>query len=890
MEFHTRSSDEVLTQLSTQISGLTSKEALQRLQSYGPNQFPDTELPSILKIFLQQFLNPLIYILLAAGVISLVLNNLDDAIFILVILVVNSLLGTWQEFSANKRIQALKQLSNPYSKVKRDNKVMTIDRDRLVPGDIILLESGDKIPADARLIEVNNFQVDESLLTGESFAISKETNVISNPNAVLGDRKNMLFSGSLVTTGRAVAVIVTTGLKTELGKIAKVLQAKGHVKPPLLQRMEQFTSKLSLILLVLLSIMGSFLVFKGEPWIDVLFLTVALAVSAIPEGLPISITVALSIASRKMAGVSVIVRKLPAVEALGSCDYVATDKTGTLTVNQLTITKIILDESTTIDVPGVGLEITYPLSMKEQAISEQVKDLIQTGILCNESYFQKNDSDTDVGSGDAVDVAFNVLAFKALFNPAEVKKANKLVDEIPFESKSLYAASLYQIDSITSLYVKGAVERVSGFCSQMYQNGRLVNIDHQKIDSMALDLANDGFRVLALAIKKDLASDINPREQLNNMIFLGLVGMIDPLRSEAKEAILSCKNAGIKVSMITGDHPKTALAIARELNLAHNDSEVVSGVALKEADPDSKISLIKNGRVFARIDPVQKLEIVQALIKQGHFVAVTGDGANDAAAMKASHVGISMGQNGSDIARESSDLILTDDRFASIVDGIREGRVAYSNIRKVIYLLIATGAAEVLLFIFSFIFNTPIPLTPLQILWLNIVTNGIQDKALAFEPAEGDELYKPPRKTTDAIFDRLMIERVLVSASVMAIGCFVVFYYMLSNEMGSLAELRNAVLLLMVLFQNMMIGNCRSEEKSIFKINLFSNKILLGGAILSQLVHILAMHVGWLQKLLGLNPIPLSQWLIFALIASSVVWVMEGYKQVFVGVTIPKKG
>lgn len=882
IQTHDISIEEVIQKFESSEEGLSQKEAVHRLELNGKNILPTKRPPTIFKIYLHQFLSPLIYILIGACVLTLVLQDYSDAFFIFLVLLVNSMIGTYQEYAAEKSAQALKDMTASLCYVQRDKKTVEISSEELVAGDLVYLESGRKVPADLRLIQSKGLEIDESLLTGESIAALKDHDVVHSTQAALGDQSNMAFTGSLVIKGRGQGIVTKTGLKTELGKIANMLMSGETAKPPLLIRMEKFTLKISVILLFVTVAMGGLLILKGYTWNEVLIFCVALSVAAIPEGLPVAITVSLSIASKRMAKRNVIVRKLPAVEALGSCSYIATDKTGTLTVNQLTIKEIVLPTLSPFSIGGSGFnpegKIEYPEDDRQERIEQLSLDLIRAGVLCNEAQLIKNDTQWE-GLGDAVDLSFLVLANKSIQSSDRIRKNYNLLEEIPFEPENLYAASLHKFEGSKIVSLKGSFEKVLTVCSKMMTLEGEKLIDKEGIVAQAEKLAADGSRVLALAKKTVDTSDKKLRSQIHDMTFLGLVGMVDPLRPEASEAIHHCNTSGIKVVMITGDHPKTAFSIAQELGLSSHYNEVISGPQLTEmTDQSDKEALIAKGRVFARVEPQQKLEIVKTLIKQGHFVAVTGDGANDAPALKAANVGIAMGKSGTDIAKETSDLIITDDRFASIIAGIEEGRISYNNIRKVIYLLISTGAAEILLFVLAMIFNTPLPLTAVQILWLNLITNGIQDIGLAFEPAEGDELKQPPRKTTDQIFNRLMIERVLLSALVMAGVSFVYFKYLLDSGVSEFTA-RNLTFLLMVLFENVMVGNCRSETKSAFSMNPLKNKILFFGTILAQLIHIGAIYTPGLNQILALEPVSLENWTKLLFMALSVLVVGEIYKK-----------
>jgi magnesium-transporting ATPase (P-type) len=860
---HAESTENVLDFLSSSHHGLSLEEAKQRLQKYGFNSLPKLKKAGVFQVFIHQFSSPLIYVLFAAAALSIVIEEWSDAGFIFAVLLINAIIGTVQEFSAQQAAAALQDLVRTCSRVLRAGDSYEIQSEQLVPGDIVVLESGDRVPADMRLLTENNLEIDESLLTGESLSITKNADVILDEETVLADRQNMVFAGSLVVRGRAHAVVVTTALLTELGNIAASVLGKSSGKAPLLVRMETFTHRVAIIVGVAATIMSVIAFMRGMPIDEVFLLAVALAVSAIPEGLPVALTVALAVGMRRMAKRNVIVQKLVAVEALGSCTYIATDKTGTLTVNQLTIKKIVLPNNDSWDVSGEGIEPEGDVTNnnKELLIEEKklLERLCQVAVLSNEGFLGKRDHGW-TSHGDPMDVALLVLAHKAGFVKDDIKQHYVETAMIPFESERQFAASLNKINATTTYtYVKGAYEKLLPMCSFMATTNNDVSIDVGLITKQAENLAIQGYRVLALVsgeIKKEEFFD----NQLKNLTFIGLVGIIDPLRSEAKDAVIACQQAGIVVAMVTGDHPVTAFAIARELGLANDQKQVVTGSELKQ----------KSGNI-AEFDTLNSLQ------RNGHFVAATGDGANDAPALKAAEVGVAMGKYGTDVARESSELIITDDNFSSIVAGVEEGRVAYNNVRKVIFLLISTGAAEIVLFTLALLSGLPLPLLAVQLLWLNLVTNGIQDVALAFEPAEGNELKSPPRSPKEGIFNRIMIERVILSALVIGIVAFLVFQYLYAQGYG-LDAARNGTLLLMVLFENIHVFNSRSETRSVFMHNPLRNHFLLFGTLAAQLIHIGAMYTPWISDVLRIHPVSLDYWFDMLLISIIILIVMEAHK------------
>jgi Ca2+-transporting ATPase len=877
--FHTLSGEAALARLNATVHGLSSAEARARQARHGPNTLPQPPVPGVFQVFLRQFLSPLIYILLLAAGVSLGLGEYSDAAFIFGVLLINASIGTVQEYSAEKSAQALRRMVSAACRVERDGDACEIDAAALVPGDIVLLEPGGRVPADLRLLSGRDLSVDESLLTGESLAVDKNPHAVLAEETALGDRINMGFAGSLVTRGHGRGLVTATGLHTELGRIAAAVLGRPAAKAPLVLRMEKFTTRIALLVVGAVLIMAWAAHSQGAPWSEIFLLAVALSVSAIPEGLPVALTVALAIGMRRMARRNVIVRRLVAVEALGSCTFIASDKTGTLTVNELTARRIALPGREPWAVTGEGMDPAGAILAPPEAL-EQINRLCIAAVLANEGFLGHHDG-AWTHSGDAVDVALLVLAHKAGFTLPEMQTAYPELGAIPFESELGYAATLNRVCDATHAVVKGALERLLPMCSHMAGPAGGCPIEPEVLERQAETLAAQGYRVLALAGGRvTLAEGEELRSvHLSGLTLLGLVGMIDPLRPDVREAIRACREAGIDVGMVTGDHPATATAIARELGLA-GDTPAVTGRQLKLALDQGMAAvdrLTARARVFARVDPRQKLDIVQSLGRQGHFVAVTGDGANDAPALRAAHVGVAMGRRGTDVARETSELIITDDNFSSIVAGVEEGRIAYANVRKVIFLLISTGAAELVLFTLALLAGLPLPLTAVQLLWLNLVTNGIQDVALAFEPGEGDELQRPPRAPREPIFNRLMVERTVLSAAAMGVLTFLLFAHLLAGGASTEAA-RNAALLLMVLFENVHVFNSRSEQRLALTQNPLRNPLLLFGTLTAQLIHIGAMHLPGFGGVLGAMPVSFGQWLELLGIALLILLVMELHK------------
>lgn len=879
-------SERIFGKLETDPKGLSSAEAARRLEIYGANSLPSAEPPGVFTVFLHQLKNPLIYILLAAAVFALIAKEYIDVIFIMAVILLNSVLGTYQEYTAEKSAAGLQKLLRIIARVRRSGRDRETLSEDLVPGDIVLLESGMKVPADVRLFETDNLTIDESFLTGESNAAAKNTDVLPE-QTVVGDRKNMAFAGASVVTGRGTGVVTETGTNTEVGVIAGQVRGAESGKPPLVLRMEKFTRQIGIVVIVVCVILAIILGLQGNRAEQIFLFVVALAVSAIPEGLPVAMTVALSVAVSRMSKRNVVVRKLTAVESLGSCTVIASDKTGTLTVNQQTVRKIVLPDKTAAEVSGQGYNGEGSVSGPNgeplaEETTEQIRALTYSAVLANEGSLFKED-DQWVHFGDAMDVALVALGLKLSINTDSLREEHEEVAKIPYESDRKFAAIFYRNGDDVMMSAKGAAETILGFCDRVRVGSRTRKLDTGAILKQAEEMAGEGFRVLAVAEKT--CENFRKRkeygeETLSGMILLGLVGFIDPLRTEVIDSVRECREAGIRIIMITGDHPLTAFAIARELQIAKEKTDVITGAQLIEsgsAESEEYRSLVYGATVFARVSPTQKLEIVDALMDQGEFVAVTGDGVNDVPALRRANIGVAMG-SGSDVAKDTGSMIVTDDNFASIVAGVEEGRFAYDNVRKVIYLLISTGAAEVLMFVTAIFAGLPIPLIAAQILWLNLVTNGIQDVALAYEGGEPGAMKRKPRKTDEKLFDVQMIRQTLISGLVigsLAIGLWV--YLIRVLQMPEFSA-RNLVLVLMVLLQNLHVFNCRSENVSAFRVPIRRNVVLVFGVIAAQGIHLLSMNLPFMQKVLSVEPISPDRWMRLFGLALPIVIVMEVYK------------
>jgi len=878
--WYTQGINRIYKGLEANPAGLSREEAETRRDEHGPNRLPKAEPITVWDIFLRQFKNPLIYILAIAAVVSFAIGEETDAGFIAAVLFINALVGGVQEWRAERSSQALQELVRTRATVIRDGETREINGEDAVPGDIVLIESGYRVPADVRLVSTHGLEIDESALTGESEPVLKDEDWNSDDRAPLGDRRNMAYAGTVVNRGRGRGIVVETGGDTVVGRLAEDVTAVEGGQPPLVTRMERFTRVIGLAVIVAATITALLgLLVQQYDAVEMFLFAVALAVSAIPEGLPVGVTVALGVASRRMAKVGVIVRRLAAVEGLGSCTMIASDKTGTLTANELTVKQVQLPDGSQFEVTGEGyapdgnvLQDGHP---PEPDTADELSHLVRASVLCNEGHLSRRDEEW-TWRGDPTDIALLAFGRKLGWDRAAALDAQPQVDEIPFEPEQRYAATFHETDAEMRVFVKGAPERVLEMCTETSGGG---DNSREELQHQAAQMAHEGYRVLAVAEGTLEATEElgQPPSEPTELKFLGFLGMIDPLRSGVKGAIGSAQQAGITATMITGDHPKTALAIARSLGLADSPAAVTTGADLMDASRDQLVEILETTRVFARVSPDQKLDIVEAARSMGHYVAVTGDGVNDAPALRQANIGIAMGQMGTDVARDAAELVISDDNFATIVAGIEQGRIAFDNIRKIIYLLISTGAGEVTLVLLSLAAGLPLPLVPVQLLWLNLVTNGIQDVALAFEPKEGDVLNRPPRSPDEPIFNRIMIERTLIVALVIGVIGFGTFVWLLDQGLPEAAA-RNHLLLLVVLFQLVNIGNARSETTSLFQLSPLQSPILLTGTITAFLIHLGAMYFPPAQAVLGTAPVALEQWLVLGGIALTIAVAIELHK------------
>ena len=864
---HNKKIEDIYKELNSGKEGLTSKEALLRIKKYGLNTLPKKKSDSFIKIFFKGILDPIVLLLVVTIVFSLIVGEVFDAIAIGFIIIVDLFLGAFQEWKAEKNADSLSNIIKVNANVIRDGKEVIIDSHNLVVGDVIVLDSGDKISADARIIESHNLTVSESVLTGESINVIKcEYNL--EENVSLSSIKNMLFAGTTVTTGRAIAIVVSTGINTEVGKIADKVANTKNEKSPLTIRMEKFSKQVSMLVIVIGIIISILLFSKGVSGKEIFLSVIALSVSAMPEGLPLALTMALTITSNKMMKKNCLVKKLNSVESLGSCTYIASDKTGTLTLNEQTAKKIVLPNNKTFDVTGIGYNFDGNIITNTKEDESLVKEIAMLGYINNESGLEKHD-DGYTYYGDMIDVAFKSLGKKANIDVSDIET----IGMIPYESENKYSAVFYSINDEMYASVKGSLEVVLDFCKK---------VDKKEILKQNESLASEGYRVIALASgklnnfkeKKDY-----DKNDIGLLDFKGLVAFIDPIRQDAKASIKECNKAGINVIMITGDHPLTAFSIGKDLGLCDSFDEVTTTTEVNEMlkkGNDEFDKFVKCKKIFSRVTPLDKLQIVESLKRSDEFVAVTGDGVNDAPALKSANIGIAMG-SGTDVAKETADMIVLNDSFSSIVEGVKEGRCAYSNIRKVSFMLLSCGLAEVLFFCLSIAFNLPMPLVAIQLLWLNIVTDGLQDFALSFEKTEEGIMNEKPRKKDESLFNKELLFEVLISGLTIGIIVFIVWNNLIKEGMN-VNSARGYIMALMVFMQNVHVLNCRSEKISAFKMSFKKNILIPIVIICSILLQVIVMETSFLSKFLKTTKIPFIDMIELLLFSLIILVVIEIYK------------
>jgi Ca2+-transporting ATPase len=887
--YHRLDREEVFSKLDSGPEGLSEIKAAARLRTAGPNILEAEERFKPLQALLHQFTDPLIYILLIAAAFTALIREFIDMWVILAVVIVNAVIGFTQELKAEQAIRSLAALTAPRAQVIRGGREVEIDGAGLVPGDIVLLASGARVPADLRLIEVNRLEIDESALTGESLGASKDVRPLPAERPALGDLKNMAFMGTLVLSGRGRGLVTGTGAATALGKISEQVQQVKPAPTPLQVQLGRFGRWLGYGILAVSGVAVLLGLALGRPVPEMLLTGIALAVGVIPEGLPVVVTLTMAIGVRRMARRNAVVRRLPAVETLGSTTVIASDKTGTLTKNEMTV-QVIAAGGVTYQASGVGFapegRITGPDGEPARLQDHPALRLcLRAGLLANESKLGFEEGRGWFPQGDPTEVSLIVAARKAGMDPDREARSYAVVDQIPFESDLMYMASLcrHPRGEGKFVFVKGAPDRVLEMCTHVITGpgGEAAPLeDREAVLKQYRVLAGDGLRVLAFAYRKEPAAVevLWPASVEEGLTLIGFQGMLDPPREEARHAINQAKQAGVRVIMVTGDHQSTAVAVARRLGMVRGEAvPVLTGPDIEDMPDEELNHKVRYVNVFARVAPLHKLRIVQQLIKRGEVVAVTGDGVNDSPALKAAHIGVAMGRTGTDAAKETSDMIVTDDNFAGIFAAVREGRVVFDNIRKSVLFLLSTGLAQIILIPAALVLLLPLPLLPAQILWLNLVTNVLQNAALAFEPGEKEIVNRPPRRRTEPVISRLMAERLLIIGAVIAAGTLYTFLWALNQGYG-LEHARTVALTTIVFFQLFSVFNVRSEVESVFRMRLLSNPFLFFSVVASIIAQIAVVYLPAFQFVFRTAPLNTQDWLLITLTATTVIAAVEAEK------------
>ncbi len=899
MNWHSESFEKALQNFGVnKEKGLNQKQVEENRKKFGENRLITKKAKSHWILLLEQFNNPVIIILIVAAVFNAFISDIKDTFVIAAVVILNTLIGYIQERKASDALKALEKMAAPKARVIRDGQQKNIPTQDVVCGDLLILESGVRVPADGRLIESNNLLVDESMLTGESFSIEKQYNVRVPENAPLGDRLTMVYSGSIIQKGRGIAVVTAVGQDTEFGKIAQKVSEAEESQSPLQIQIAKFGKALSLAILIVIALIFVIGYLRGNEFILMFLTSVGLAVSAIPEGLPVAVTITLSIGLSQMAQHKAIVKKLAAVETLGSTNIICTDKTGTLTKNEMTVTKYILcDDVYVVTGSGYGKK-GYVIDKKTGKVihydyKEPVKVAAYVSALCSESMI-KSENDQWIITGDPTEGALMIAAKKLNFNWDDVK----VFVDIPFESEHQLMGVRAEIDGKVYVLVKGAPEKVLQRCKySIKEDGSLQDLQKEKVEEEINNLSAEGLRILALAYKNTQTNEFTTLEHLTELIFVGFAGIEDAIRPEAVKAVADCHRAGIKVVMITGDHVKTAKTVARKVGISRKETEpyTLSGVELNSINDEELFKLAPKVDVYARVVPEHKFRIVKQLQMNQNIVAMTGDGVNDAPALKQADIGVAMG-SGTDVAREAAHMVLLDDNFATIVEAVRRGRIILNNLRHILLYILSTSAGGLLTIAASVLLGFPLPLLPAQLLWVNLVTDGTSTFPLAFEKEHGDVMAFPPRKKNEPLVSHSMVYRIIFSAIVMAIGTLTLFFIYLGGSFypdpETLDKARTVAFCTLAFFQIWNVQNSRSLDRSLFfnlkysdqerldRVAFSKNLVLFAVMLLAVFLQIFAVSTPFMNVLMDTVPLSLEDWLLVFATTSSIIVFVELHKYI----------
>ncbi|EOU2034145.1 calcium-transporting P-type ATPase, PMR1-type [Clostridium perfringens] len=852
--WYKKSKNEILQELNVdEKNGLSSTEALRRLEKYGKNKLETKKKKTLFKQFLSQLKDVMIYILIIAAIISAFLGEISDALIILLVIIINAVIGVIQESKAEKALDALKELSTPKALVKRDGSLKEILSEDLVPGDIVIIDAGRYIPGDLRLIDTANLKIEESAFTGESVPSEKDASFLPNKEIPIGDQNNMAFMSTLATYGRGVGVVVGTGMNTEIGKIAKMIEQEENDETPLQKKLSELGKILGFLAVGICILIFIISFFQGRDLLEMFLTSISLAVAAIPEGLPAIVAIVLALGVQRMVKKNAIIRKLPAVETLGSVSIICSDKTGTLTQNKMTVTTVYTNDS-------------YIKESEFNLNDNESKLLVDCMVLCNDATYSEKSQ-----TGDPTEIALLEYPFKLNILKEKLEKEFKRIDEIPFDSDRKLMTTVNLVDDKKArVFTKGALDSILSICNKISVNGKLLDFTKEykaKVLENSNIMSDKALRVLAFAYKDISKENIVLDSLEKDLVFIGMVGMIDPPRLEVKDSIKLCKSAGITPVMITGDHKNTAFAIANELGIAEDISQAITGHEIDKFKEEEFNEKIINYRVFARVSPEHKVKIVKAFKSHGNIVSMTGDGVNDAPSLKAADIGVAMGITGTDVSKGASDMILTDDNFSTIVSAVEEGRKIYLNIKKSIVFLLSCNLGEILTLFTAILLNWNSPLQPIHILWVNLITDSFPALALGVDKTKEDVMNNPPRNPKESIF--VKSDKIQLIINGVLIGGITLFAFKLGERLypDSLIHAQTMAFVVLSVSQLFLSLSLRSNTKSAFSLGLFSNKYLVYSILLGIFLQVIIISISFIANIFKVTPLLLYDWIVVILVS-----------------------
>ncbi|MCX0354155.1 calcium-transporting P-type ATPase, PMR1-type [Clostridium perfringens] len=852
--WYKKSKNEILQELDVdEKNGLSSTEALRRLEKYGKNKLETKKKKTLFKQFLSQLKDVMIYILIIAAIISAFLGEISDALIILLVIIINAVIGVIQEFKAEKALDALKELSTPKALVKRDGSLKEILSEDIVPGDIVIIDAGRYIPGDLRLIDTANLKIEESAFTGESVPSEKDASFLPDKEIPIGDQNNMAFMSTLATYGRGVGVVVGTGMNTEIGKIAKMIEQEENDETPLQKKLSELGKILGFLAVGICILIFIISFFQGRDLLEMFLTSISLAVAAIPEGLPAIVAIVLALGVQRMVKKNAIIRKLPAVETLGSVSIICSDKTGTLTQNKMTVTTVYTNDS-------------YIKESEFNLNDNESKLLVDCMVLCNDATYSEKSQ-----TGDPTEIALLESPFKLNILKEKLEKEFKRIDEIPFDSDRKLMTTVNLVDDKKArVFTKGALDSILSICNKISVNGKLLDFSKEykaKVLENSNIMSDKALRVLAFAYKDISKENIVLDSLEKDLVFIGMVGMIDPPRLEVKDSIKLCKSAGITPVMITGDHKNTAFAIANELGIAEDISQAITGHEIDKFKEEEFNEKIINYRVFARVSPEHKVKIVKAFKSHGNIVSMTGDGVNDAPSLKAADIGVAMGITGTDVSKGASDMILTDDNFSTIVSAVEEGRKIYLNIKKSIVFLLSCNLGEILTLFTAILLNWNSPLQPIHILWVNLITDSFPALALGVDKTKEDVMNNPPRNPKESIF--IKSDKIQLIINGVLIGGITLFAFKLGERLyaDSLIHAQTMAFVVLSVSQLFLSLSLRSNVKSAFSLGIFSNKYLVYSILLGIFLQVIIISISFIANIFKVTPLLLYDWIVVILVS-----------------------